>query len=103
MSESKDCKVNCCVCGITFKFSEIIEGMWRRSGKTFFCPNGHGLNWDKNKHKDKDEEKIESLEKEIQELKDKLSSSQEEIDKLKEKITELETELEIWKPSDKSI
>ena len=98
MSDSEYNEVHCCNCGIVFKFSKKIEEMWRKDEKTFYCPNGHSLVW--NKPKESTEQK------ELKQLKDKVKDLQSKLDEAltltetqKKKIEELTTELEIWRPS----
>lgn len=33
----------CCVCGIVFGYPDYFEKQLRKSGQTFYCPNGHSL------------------------------------------------------------
>lgn len=92
------CEVNCCDCGITFKFTKQIEKMWRESGKTFYCPNGHSLHWDKPKETE-DQKELKKLRTEVASLKDKLTAAEKTATDQKKKIDELTAELEIWRPS----
>lgn len=90
--------VTCNSCGIEFKFQQKIEDLWRKSGKTFYCPNGHGLVWNKPKVSPEEEE-IKSLKVEVKELKVKLDAALKDAESQKKRADELATELEIWRPS----
>ena len=90
--------VNCCECGIVFKFTKKIEEMWRESGKNFYCPNGHSLHWSK-PIESKEQKEIKALKKEVQELNSKLSKATSDLEVQKKRADELAAELEIWRPS----
>lgn len=92
------CEVDCCTCGINFKFSKKIEEMWRKSEKTFHCPNGHPLQWTKSKETDEQKE-LKKLRVEVKELNDKLLAANKQAEEQKKKVDELTTELEIWRPT----
>jgi hypothetical protein len=92
------CEVDCCSCGIKFKFSTKIEEMWRKSAKPFFCPNGHGLSYPKEKETPEQKE-LKTLRTEVKELKTKLESALKDVDTHKKRVDEIQMELEIWKPS----
>lgn len=99
MSEEDEyCEVDCCNCGITFKFSKKIEKMWRKDEKTFYCPNGHSLHWPKPKESEEEKE-LKKLRAEVQELKDKLAASENKAASEKKRADELASELEIWRPN----
>lgn len=92
------CEVDCPACGIKFKFTKKIEEMWRESGKTFYCPNGHTLNWSKPKESPEQKE-LKQLRSEVKELKEKLATSEKQTEDHKRRVDELTAELEIWRPS----
>jgi len=98
MSEEEFCAVNCNECGITFKFSTKIEEMWRKSSKTFFCPNGHSLHWPK-QTETAEQKELKKLRAEVSSLTDKLTAAEKNVTDQKKKIDELTAELEIWRPS----
>ena len=98
MSEEEFCVVNCNECGITFKFSKKIEDMWRKSSKTFFCPNGHSLHWPKPKESEEEKE-LKKLRAEVNELRTKLVAADKRADEQKKRADELASELEIWRPT----
>lgn len=98
MSEEDFCVVNCNECGITFKFSKKIEDMWRKSSKTFYCPNGHSLHWPKPKESDEEKE-LKKLRAEVNELRTKLLAAEKKAEDQKKRADELASELEIWRPT----
>lgn len=98
MSTEEFNEVNCCNCGITFKFSKKIEEMWRKDEKTFYCPNGHSLVWNKPKETEEQKE-LKKLKAEVKELKEKLVAAEKQVEDQKQRVNELTTELEIWRPS----
>lgn len=99
MSEKDEyCEVDCCNCGITFKFSTKIEKMWRKDSKTFYCPNGHSLHWPKEKESEEEKE-LKKLRAEVKELKEKLTASEKKAEAEKKRADELASELEIWRPN----
>lgn len=99
MSEEEAyCEVDCCECGIKFKFAKKIEEMWRKSGKTFHCPNGHNLAWSKDAETAEAKE-LKKLKIEHQALKEKLEAVSQEAAKQKKRADDLAAELEIWQPS----
>jgi hypothetical protein len=104
MSEKEELEVlnnvSCCDCGIVFGFSPKIEKMWRESGKTFVCPNGHSLHWSKPTETPEQKE-LKVLRTEVKDLKTKLDEALTLTETQKKKIEELQTEIEIWKPSTK--
>lgn len=87
--------INCQNCGIYFAISDKVETIWRSSGKTFYCPNGHALCWPKQP----ETPEIEKLRTEIKSLNSKLTEAQAKIDLQKKKISDLELDLEIYKPA----
>lgn len=89
------CNVLCPSCGIEFKFSSDIEEAWKRTEKSFYCPNGHGMSWPKPLPKE------EEMKKEVKTLKEKVSTLTEALKKSEEKVQELTLELEIWHPASK--
>lgn len=98
MANEELCEVDCCSCGISFKFSKKIEEMWRKSEKTFYCPNGHTLVW--NKPKESAEEKeLKKLRAEVKELNTKLEAALKDAESQKKRADDLATELEIWRPT----
>lgn len=104
--EAEFCTVDCCDCGIQFKFNKKIEEMWRKSGKTFHCPNGHSLHWDPKKTDTPEQAEIKKLKAEVKELKEKLTAtetkladSEKNLEAEKKRAEELATELEIWRPT----
>ena len=88
--------LTCCECGIVFGLSKDVEEHWRKSHKTFYCPNGHGQAWNGPTEKDKE---LESLRTEVKELKDKLKSALEDVEKQTKRADALVLELEIWRPA----
>lgn len=93
-------EVTCCSCGIMFGFPKRVEEQWRRTGKTFHCPNGHPLVWSVDKDKETPEQKeLKSLRVEVKELKAKLATALEDVATQKKKAEELSSELEIWRPT----
>ena len=86
----------CVDCGIHFGLPEEVEPLWRKVHKVFYCPNGHSLQWSI------PTPEVDTLRKEIKELREKLEMAQEEATKQKKRIEELLLELEIWKPSEKT-
>ena len=101
MSEEEFCSVNCCECGITFKFTKTIEKMWRDSGKNFFCPNGHTLHWSKPVETE-DQKELKKLKVELASLKEKLAAAEKKATDQKKLADDLAAELEIWRPSTSS-
>lgn len=106
MSEEKEEEFNCVTCntcGLDFKFLQKVEDLWRKSEKTFYCPNGHGLVWFGlvwTKPKETDEEKeLKKLRAEVKELKAKLLAAEKQSEEHKKRVDELAAELEIWQPS----
>ena len=95
MSDEEFVKQRCADCDIIFGISKSAEEKWRKFDKTFFCPNGHGLQFPK---ETKDEN--ETLRAEIKELKAKLESALKDNTALTTRLAEVTLELEIWKPSD---
>ena len=91
-------EVDCPSCGIKFKFSKKIEEMWRDTGKSFYCPNGHTLHWSKPKETPEERE-LKKLKLEVGELKEKLMAAEKQTEDQKKRVDELTTELEIWRPS----
>ncbi len=87
-------EVTCPNCGIDFQIPKKMEDIWRGSGKSFHCPNGHGMGWTPPTDDD--------FKKEIKSLKQKLKTAEEKIASQTTRIEELENEIEIWKPSDKT-
>ena len=80
--------------------------MWRKSGKTFHCPNGHSLQWDPKKTDTPEQTEIKKLKAEVKELKEKLSASEtklaaseKKVEAEKKRADDLASELEIWRPS----
>jgi seryl-tRNA synthetase len=99
MSEEEEfCSVDCNECGITFKFTTTIEKMWRKSSKTFFCPNGHSLHWPKQTETEEQKE-LKKLRAEVTSLKDKLTAAEKTVETQKKRIDELIIEVETWKPT----
>ncbi len=98
MSDEEFCVVNCNECGITFKFSKKIEDMWRKSSKTFYCPNGHSLHWPKPKESEEEKE-LKKLRVEVNELRTKLVAAEKKAEDQKKRADELASELEIWRPT----
>lgn len=98
MANEELCEVDCCSCGISFKFSKKIEEMWRKSEKTFYCPNGHTLVWTKPKES-AEEKELKTLRVEVKELKEKLVAAEKQTEIQKKRVEELTTELEIWRPT----
>lgn len=98
MSDEDFCEVDCCNCGIQFKFSKKIEEMWRKDEKTFYCPNGHSLVWKKPKESEEQKE-LKKLRAEVKELKEKLAASEKNAEAEKKRADDLANELEIWRPS----
>ena len=92
------CEVDCCTCGIKFKFSKKIEEMWRKSGKSFLCPNGHSLSWTVEKETPETKE-LKTLRTEVKELKTKLETALKDVESQKKRADDLQTELEIWRPT----
>ena len=84
----------CEACGIVFGFKTEVKELWKESGKTFYCPNGHGLSWPKPKSKPE----IEELKDQVKDLTKKLEAANKDIEMHKKQITELKAELEIWRP-----
>lgn len=97
--EEEFANVLCVSCGIHFGLPKEMEKAWRKSGKTFYCPNEHSLHWDK---EDPNDEKT-KLAKEVKELTDKLATLKKELIAKDKKIEELLLEIEIWHPSDKTL
>lgn len=91
-------EVTCADCGIVFKFSKKIEELWRTTGKTFHCPNGHRLTWPKETETPEQKE-LKTLREEVKTLKGKLATALSDAEAQKKRADELATELEIWKPS----
>ena len=90
--------VTCNTCGIEFKFRKTVEELWRKSEKTFHCPNGHGLVW--NKPKESEEEKeLKKLRAEVNELRTKLVAAEKKAEDQTKRADELASELEIWRPT----
>jgi len=83
---------HCKGCGIHFGFEAENEDAWRKSSKKFYCPNGCSLAFPKA------DPEIETLRKEIADLKKKLASSLEREETQKKKIEELQNEIDIWHP-----
>lgn len=104
MSEKEELEVlnnvSCCECGIVFGFSPKIEKMWRESGKSFVCPNGHSLHWSKPTETPEQKE-LKGLRTEVKKLTEKLEAAEQRAAEYKVKVEELTAELEIWKPSTK--
>lgn len=98
MSDEEFCVVNCNECGITFKFSKKIEDMWRKSSKTFYCPNGHSLHWPKPKESEEERE-LKKLRAEVKSLTEKLAAAEKKAEDQKKRADELASELEIWRPT----
>src|SRR5271156_3162769 len=99
MSEEEDKKVQhvtCNSCGIEFSFGTKVSDMWRKSQKTFYCPNGHGLQWSGESAEQKE---MSSLKKQVAELTEKLATAVTEVAEQTKKMEELSSELEIWKPA----
>lgn len=94
--------VTCCDCGIEFHFSKKIEEMWRKSEKTFFCPNGHKLVWNKPEDETPEQKELKSLRGEVTELKGKLEAALKDVEAEKKRADELALELEIWHPTDRT-
>jgi hypothetical protein len=97
MSEEYN-SVTCNTCGIEFKFLKKIEELWRKSEKTFHCPNGHGLVWAKPKESDEERE-LKKLRVEVKGLKDKLVAADKRAEEQKKRADDLAAELEIWRPT----
>lgn len=91
-------EIICAECGIVFSFSNKIGELWRKSKKTFFCPNGHSLLWNEEKESLEQKELI-ALRSEVKSLKDQLTIALSDAETQKKRADELATELEIWKPS----
>lgn len=91
-------EVDCCNCGIKFKFSKKIEEMWRKDEKTFYCPNGHPLVWNKPKESEEQKE-LKTLRSKVKDLQEKLDAALKDVSVQKKRADELATELEIWRPS----
>lgn len=98
MSDDGFNEVHCCNCGITFKFSKKIEEMWRKDEKTFYCPNGHSLVWNKPKESEEQKE-IKKLKAEVKGLNEKLEAALKDAADQKKRADDLVAELEIWRPS----
>lgn len=98
MSDDNFCEVDCCECGIKFKFTKKIEEMWRKSGKSFFCPNGHSLAWNKEKETPEQKE-LKTLREKVKELQGKLDAALKDAAEQKKRADDLTVELEIWRPS----
>jgi hypothetical protein len=94
--ENKMENVDCNTCGISFSFSEKVAEMWKRSHKTFYCPNGHSLHWPGETPEQKE---LKSLKEEVASLSEKLMNALNDADEKAKKIEELTSELEIWKPA----
>jgi len=90
--------VTCNSCGLEFKFPKKVEELWRNSEKTFYCPNGHGLVWNKPKESPEQKELV-KLRAEVKSLKDKLDEAITKAAEYRVKVQELTSELEIWRPS----
>lgn len=93
-------EVTCAECGIEFSFSTKIEKLWRKSGKTFYCPSGHTLHWAVEVETPEKKE-LEKLRVEVKDLKSKLEVAMKDAESQKKKSDELTLELEIWKPASK--
>lgn len=91
-------EVTCNDCGIKFGFGSKIEELWRKSGKTFYCPNGHSLCWTVGKETAEQKEN-KTLKAEVSALKAKLNAALEDAATQKKRVEELTAELEIWRPS----
>ena len=91
-------EVTCNECGIKFGFGPKIEELWRKSGKTFYCPNGHSLCWTLGKETPEQKENV-TLKAQVKDLKAKLESTQQELTAQKKRADELSAELDIWRPS----
>lgn len=87
-------KIDCYDCGIRFAITEVVDKMWRKSNKQFYCPNGHGMSYPKPKPE------IEKLNEEIKNLKEKLATALADVATQKKRVEELALEVEIWKPSE---
>ncbi len=98
MADEEYNEVDCCNCGIKFKFSKKIEEMWRKDEKTFFCPNGHSLVWHKPKES-AEEKELKRLRAEVKELNTKLEAALKDVESQKKRADDLALELEIWHPT----
>jgi len=74
----------CNACGITFAFPLIRYEEFRRTGKSFYCPNGHGLSFSENeearlrKQLATEQEQIKQLKTELLHTRDQLEASERE-------------------------
>lgn len=94
--------IRCSECALLFAVEEPVKKSWRESSRTFYCPNGHGQHYPK----EKETPEIDKLRGEVKVLTEKLSSAKKlldtalaDIDSKNKKIDELKLELEIYKPA----
>lgn len=87
--------ITCCACGVEFGLIPKYEENWRRTSKTFYCPNGHGQSWPK-EAETAEQKELKHLRSEVKDLKSKLEDALKNVEDQKKKIAELENELEIW-------
>jgi septal ring factor EnvC (AmiA/AmiB activator) len=55
----------CCVCGTPFAIEATLQEQFKKTGNSFFCPNGH-----KQHYSESTDEKIKQLEKQLKQSKD---------------------------------
>lgn len=82
----------CIDCGISCGFPLSMKDVWLKTGKVFYCPNGHGQCFSPNKGPTSEQIELEALRNETKELSVKLTTALNQ-------ITELTLELEIYKPA----
>lgn len=97
MSEEKTVEsFNCAECGLRFGIDKGVIAIWKKSHKSFVCPNGHTLSW---KDITPEEKELAALRSEVAELKKSLSEKTAAYEELIQQSQKLTTELELWKPS----
>lgn len=85
-------EVTCDGCGITFAFPQkLLEG-FMRTGKSFYCPNGHSLSYSETegtclrKQLAAEQEQIKQLKTELLRVQDQLEASERELRRHKKRI-----------------
>jgi hypothetical protein len=86
-------KFECVSCGISCGFPDSVKTVWFKTGKTFFCPNGHAQSYLLDKGPTPEQMELEALRNETKELSVKLTTALNQ-------VKELSLELEIYKPAE---
>jgi hypothetical protein len=87
----------CVSCGVSFAVTKEHNDILRRKGRTFYCPNGHGMNYPGEEERNEKQilkQQIKSLENHRNNLYNRLHESEREHRTLKRKIADLKKQLQ---------